>query len=822
MPVYLLTFSCAVLSSAFWPCLELSCLLGMRGAFVVPLLVTVCCWVGVRIGGCKQYSIVTLLTVFVCGIAWAWIWGYWHKTQQLPLALDKTDYYVSGIVKGIPQTNSLRTRFLFELETLSLVSANAINDQDATGLKLEDLKLESLKLGDLKPSALKLRRLLLSSYGREKLSPGQRWQFKVRLRTPRGFSNPQGFDYGAWLFHQGISASGYIRSDPFNKPLAFQNHYPIDQFRRTVLHQIEKLEFNALSKGLLAALTVGDKQGLDSDAWMQLRETSTIHLVIVSGLHIGMVAGLGIFLGNFLGRCLSAGGAPFARQQVGVVLGGTLALLYAVLAGFSLSTQRAVIMLLVFLLASLLKRKLGPAATFLWALAVVALFDPLAALSPGFYLSFGAVAAFLCWFTPRPRPNYLKGLVSAQMVIFLPMSGLLAFFQNSLFLLSPLVNFVAIPWVGLAVVPLALLGMLLLPVSENLADFVWGLAAWQLEGFGHAMDWLSDTTRAFSWGLPGQYSGWVGAAILVSAGIMFMPRGLGLRYLAMVLLLAVILLGQYPTENKAPFTLAVLDVGQGLSVVATTPEGAVIYDAGPKYSDAFNAGSGIIAPYLHSIGVSRVDTLLVSHSDADHSGGVLGLLSELSPERILAGQPSLLPVPGGEPCFFGQVWQSHNVDYAVLHPLPKRPNGGVEADSTIAMSQLSSSDNDKSCVLLIRYQGKTILLMGDVSAKVEQQLLNRGVLPRHLDILVAPHHGSKTSSSAKFVDYVSPKHVVYSSGFNHHFGHPHAVVKERYEKVGAQAWGTGNAGAVVFTWDEQNRLSVTTQRSLKQAYWQAY
>ncbi|OUS13015.1 DNA internalization-related competence protein ComEC/Rec2 [Gammaproteobacteria bacterium 53_120_T64] len=737
------------------------------------------------------------------------------QAQQLPLALDKTDYVLLGVVRDVPHQNSLRSRFVVEIEAIEA-------------------------LGDVSPLAVQpgdLQRVILSWYGGEPVRPGERWQFTVRLRSPRGFANPGGFDYAGWLFHRQVSATGYIRAKGVNKKLAQTGQYSIDQFRWAVLEKIATLQVNSASKALLAALTVGDKQGLDSETWMQMRLTGTVHLAVVSGLHIGMVAGLGMLLGNFLGRCLTALGAGVSRQQVAVVVGGGLALSYALLAGFGLSTQRALIMLSVFLLATLLKRKLRPELALLWALALIAASDPLAALSSGFWLSFGAVATFLLWFVPRPRASYLRDLCSAQCIIFLPLAGLLSYFQGEISLLSPLVNLLAIPWLGIAVVPLALLGMLFLPLSPALASTVWQVAAWQLEAFAAAMTYLSHYADFFMWSLPAGQGALLSLAMVLAGVLLLMPKGLGLRAMAVVLLLAVALSGQFFLDREGAekgvvpgeggFTLAVLDVGQGLSVVATHLGRAVVYDTGPKYSASFNAGSGIIAPYLRSQGVSKLDTLMLSHGDADHVGGTQGLLEHFSPGQILAGQPLELPIHGVEPCsnqqdFLAnreteQSWRRAGVVFEIVYPgpvtAPPKPSDGT------SKPEKPLSDNDSSCVLLIHYRGQTILLPGDISDEVEAKLLARAVLPAQIDVLVAPHHGSRTSSSPAFVEHLLPGHVVYAAGFNHHFGHPAKVVAERYRRHGAKAWVTGQAGAIIFTWDGDGQLRVRRWREQARRYW---
>jgi len=816
MRVYLLAFSVAVLSSAYWPCLSWAGFSWRCAPFFPQLAATLFllgAWCLYR-RRCPFFVRVSL--VFALGLVWAALWGDAMKTRQLALAQDKTDYVLVGVVSGVPQINTLRTRFVVEVESLK-----ALSDSGSVSNKVPDLQ-----------------RVMLSWYGGRPVRPGERWQLTVRLRTPRGFSNPGGFDYAGWLFHRQISATGYIRAKGVNKKLQQSGQYAIDQFRWAVLEKIDTLDFSAASKGLLAALTVGDKQGLDSETWMHMRLTGTVHLVVVSGLHIGMVAGLGLLLGNLLGRCLSALGAPVSRQQVAVLLGGGLALTYALLAGFSLSTQRALIMLCIFLLATLLKRKPRPELALLWALALIAVSDPLAALSSGFWLSFVAVATFLFWFVPRPRGSYLRDLCSAQLIIFLPLAGLLSFFQGEISLLSPLVNLLAIPWLGIAVVPLALLGMLLLPLSPAMAGEVWKVAAWQLEAFDSATTWLSSYADYFVWSLPVGQGALLSLAIMLAGALMLMPKGLGLRSMAMVLLLAVALSGQSflnrqdsgeqgTSSDESSLTLTVLDVGQGLSVVASNNGRAVVYDTGPKYSDSFNAGSGIIAPYLRSQGVSFVDGLMLSHGDADHVGGTLGLLEHFKPARILAGQPFELAMFGVDPCLAGQSflgyglakqgWKRAGVDFEILYPWQIESSHGSLSHLDKPLNKLS--DNDSSCVLLIRYRGKTILLPGDISVEVEAQLLARGVLPKQIDVLIAPHHGSRTSSSQAFVDHLSPSHVVYAAGFNHHFGHPAKAVFNRYQRAGTHAWVTGESGAIIFEWDRGGDLQVYTWRDQARRYW---
>ncbi len=826
MRSYLLAFSVAVLSSAYWPCLSLLEFSWFCAPFFPQLSVVILALGAACLYARRCLFIVRVCLVFVLGLAWAALWGENMKGRQLPLSQDKADVILTGVVSGVPQTGALRTRFVLEVESLDALT------------------------GSLQASEFaKIQKVLLSWYDAKALRTGERWQLSVRLRTPRGFANPGGFDYAGWLFQRQISATGYVRAQGVNENLGQSGQYVIDQFRWAVLKKIERLDFSAAGKGLLAALTIGDKQGLDSETWMHMRLTGTVHLAIVSGLHIGMVAGLGLLLGRVLGRCLVALGVAVSYQQVAVLVSGGLALSYALLAGFSLSTQRALIMLCVFLVATLLKRKPRPELAFLWALAIVAACDPLAALSSGFWLSFSAVAVFLLWFLPRPRGHYLRDLFVAQLIIFLPLAGLLSFFQGEVSLLSPWANLLAIPWLSIAVVPFALLGMLLLPLSPDRASDVWGIAAWQLNAFDRMAAWLSNYASYFVWALPAEKTLLLSVSLLFAGVLILTPKGLGLRAMAMVLLLAVALSGQsflkHPNINEqkglsgnSSLTLAVLDVGQGLSVVAINNGRAVVYDTGPKYSDKFNAGSGIVVPYLRSQGISVLDGLMLSHGDLDHVGGTLGLLEHFTPLYLLTGQSLALPISGVDYCsaeqdFLGngmvaQRWQQAGVTFEILYPWHlelEETTAGLAGPSdqhvnqSVDNSLYQRSDNDSSCVLLIRYRGRTILIPGDISVEVEAQLLARGTLPTAIDVLIAPHHGSRTSSSQVFVEYLSPANVVYAAGFNHHFGHPAKTVFERYQDVGARAWLTGESGAIIFKWDSNGVLESYSWRDKSRRYW---
>ena len=771
MPYLLFAFAAGSFSSALWPALPPPALHWLTLLAAIPALPVARHWPRCR-------PIVWLAAGLWCGVAWAALWGEARLEARLPAVLDKSDWLVSGEVVGLPDRD--RRRLRFELRVL-----------------------------DLKPLAPvgrvpSLRRLRLSWYGpAPEVRPGQHWRLRVRLRHPRGFANPGGFDYAAWLFSRGISATGYVRDHPQNVLRGEAGGWSIDAFRWRVAEHIAGLSLPAPVRGLLRALTVGDGSALSGTDWTRLRAAGVLHLAVISGLHIGLAAGFGMLLGSLAGRLLLVLGARVPARHCGALTAWLSGGFYALLAGFGLAAARAFAMLSVLLAVYLLRRRAARMAGFLWALAAIALLQPLAPLSPGFWLSFGAVAVLLAYFGSRPGGGWLSATVRAQWVVPLGTSVGLLWFQGQIPLLAPLVNLLAVPWVGMLAVPAGLVGVVLLPVAPTLADVAWHLAGAVLQVFHLVLAALETTTGAWRW----QPAAGVRAEVLVLLVVVGLcllgPPGLGLRRYALIALAAVALAGVPP---RPPLQVTVLDVGQGLAVVVETAHHVLVYDTGPALSERFDAGAAIIAPYLRRRGWSRLDALVVSHEDLDHAGGAVGLAREYPPRREWrGGKEGAYQDAGITPCRAGQHWRWDGVGFHILHPR------GDEV-----------RENDRSCVLLVETGQVRVLLPGDIEAGAEARLLAAGVAPEAVTLLVAPHHGSATSSSPQFVARVRPGHVVYAAGYHHHFGHPHAAVVARYRALGARAWHTAAEGALRFVWWDPMRpaaVEVFAARRARRHYW---
>ncbi|MGK2915159.1 MAG: DNA internalization-related competence protein ComEC/Rec2 [Porticoccaceae bacterium] len=789
----LLAFAVAAFSSAFWPALPPPLGLACLATIALPFFTV----------AAKGNRWAVAVLAVSAGVVCASVWGFAALVHRLPDDLDKTDYRVQGRVIGLPTADARRVRF--------------------------DLAVESIAPLEDNREAPPLKHLQLSWYGQMAIVPDQRWRLEVRLRRPRSLANPGGFDYAAWLLEQGVSATGYVRPSPRNQRLADATAASIDRLRFALREHIRQLPLSADARGFVAALTLGEQRDLSAAAWQRLKITGTLHLMVVSGQHIALAAGLGMILGMSLGRLLVMGGLPLPARFPGIVLAAVSAAFYAVISGSSISTERALVMLAVWLLALWFRRHVTAATGLLWALAAVSAIDPLAVLSAGFWLSFGAVAALLGYFSPRNRSPRngsprnrspqnesprLNGrgwwsFVPAQVVVFFALGGWLGLFQGQIPLLGPLANLIAVPWISLLVVPLCLLAVVLWPLDAGWAQVCWWLAGRQLEWFEQLLVRCAELSQQGLW-QPQTSQRLLIVTGLIAAGMLLLsPRGLGLRAPGLILLIA---LAVARDDTRPPLAVTVLDVGQGLAAVVEAGDRMLVYDTGAAFSERFDAGSGIVAPFLRYRGWGALDALLVSHNDADHNGGVPGLLSQYQPRRWLVGEQQALADPlrqrlaapmAVENCVAGDHWRWGEVDFLILHP----------------PADFRGTDNNHSCVLLLSFRGARVLLTGDIETEVEAALLGTDALPHAVSLVVAPHHGSKTSSSRAFVEAVAPAHVVYSAGYRHHFGHPHAAVTARYRDVGAQPWNTAEHGALRFVWDERGELEIDAERDRVEHYW---
>lgn len=740
--------------------------------WLVPLLLPLllCAWPRLR-------PWVSLPACLCAGFAWGLLSGHLLMQTALPVERSGEDFLVQGRVVGLPDTDARRTRFTLELESV----------QPLNGAPLERAP----------------ERALVSWYRGEVPNSGERWQMRVRLNTPRGFVNPGGFDYQGWLLRQGVHASGYVRAGEDNRMLTPAGG-GVGVWRQKLRSWLLTRSAPA-HQDLLLALLIGDRSEIKADRWQYLQATGTNHLVAISGLHVGFVALLGFYLGTGIGRL---GNLLWHRLPAAVpahLFASSFAFIYSALAGFSLPTQRALIMVLVAQWAWLRRRSFKPAQCLLIALVAVVFLDPLASLDMGFWLSFGAVAVLMLAFSGRhgsraPWPG--QSLLQAQWAVFIGLLVPLAVLLNSNALLAPVANLLAIPLVTFAVVPWLLAAAILRDLWPWLSDLNLRIAELGIQGLTHWLRWLVELGGQ---GVTPVVSLTPASLVLAVLAVVMLlcPKGLPGRWLGYPALVLAVLI---PPAPAPPLTVTTLDVGQALALVVRTPNHALVFDTGLAYSERMEAGGAIIAPYLRRYGKAHIDKVVVSHEHRDHSGGLAGLLTHMRAGRLLIGHP-LKGIPGaneGEICHEVPPWRWDQVDFRFL--------------AFASVPHLSS--NNQSCVLLIEYAGEQVLLTGDIEQEAEWRLVGQGLLPESIRLLQVPHHGSRSSSTKEFVAQLTPDYAVVSASYRGRHGHPHAEVVQRYQDWGAQLLNTAEFGALIFEWHAPDQPPVVKRaREHWRRYW---
>jgi competence protein ComEC len=734
---------------------------------------------------------------FVGGVVWVSLRAGLILDDALAHELEGRDILVEGFVADIPQAAEYGSRFEFRVTRA---------DHDGRAVRLP-------------------RRLLLSS-SREHFVPraGEAWRLEVRLARPHGFRNPGGFDYEGHLFRQRLRARGYVRAGA--PPVRLEDGpgwLVVDRVRQQLGERIRgALPDNAYA-GIVVALANGDARGIDEDQWRVLRATGTVHLVAISGLHISLVGGIVFFLARFL---WALPGTTVLRAPAPVVGAGAAlvaATAYAALAGFVVPAQRALIMLAVALGGVMWRRRFPPSQLLAAALLLVLLHDPLAVMAAGFWLSFAAVAVIILAVHGEPaRRSWLCKWGYVQWAIALGMLPLLLALFQQVSLVAPLANMLAVPVFDMAAVPLTLAGIVasaLLP--DAAASALFRLAAGLLETLWPVLAYLGDLR--FSQWTQHEPPPWAIFCALVGVALLLAPRAWPARWVGAVWLLPLFLVRPPPpAEGEVWFTL--LDVGQGLSAVVRTRAHVLVYDAGPRLSPAFDTGQAVVVPYLRARGVGRIDTLVISHGDNDHKGGAESVLQALPVDRVLSSVPDL-PF-AVQPCVAGATWRWDGVEFTMLNPpparsrrLPSSGNGGEPPPAArTGRTRRGAQHNDASCVLAVRGPHGAVLLPGDIEARAERQLLENFDAKLAADILVAPHHGSRTSSTEAFLEAVRPAHVLYPVGYRNRYRHPHPDVVERYARRDAQRHDSPTGGALEFRLGADG-IGVSAFRRDHRRYW---
>lgn len=718
-----------------------------------------------------------LIIWLLMGFLWAWFNAFWVLGEHLTARLEGKDIQVEGHIASLPINKGRLWQFAFDLQQARYQG-------------------ERVNLP---------KHIRLNWYGEPPaLKVGDKWRLTVRLKQPHGFMNPGGFDYEKWLFARRIRATGYVRTREGYQLLDSRlSDYPVQRLRQYLYGRLQAWLPDHPLSGVITALSIGYREGISQQQWQVFRNTGTNHLVAISGLHIGLVAGMVFFLVNWVWA--RAGRLPLylAAPRAAALMAFAAALIYATLAGWSLPTQRAMIMVAVVMSAVFMRRHVLPSHGLALALLLVLLHDPMAVLSPGFWLSFGAVAViFLGMQGRRQGRHWWRKWLRIQWIVALGLLPLLIVFFQQASLVSPLANLVAVPLVSLLVVPLLLTGILLAAISSSAAQGLIGLSAWLLQYLLEFLSWLGQPA----------YATWAGALphpgllviVLAGTGIFLFSPIRSNRWLGLVCLLPLAFPHAHRLQaGEAVFTL--LDVGQGLAAVVQTRRHGLVFDTGPRFSHKFDTGKAVVIPFLRQQGIRQVDTLIVSHGDNDHIGGVDSLLQQVPVGTILTSAPRLLSAGRGHACQQGQHWQWDGVTFQVLHP----SKGG-----------LGQKENNQSCVLMVKSPHGSILLPGDIEKEAEAHLV--GEYANHLksDILVAAHHGSKTSSSSAFIAAVDPRYVLFPVGYRNRYRFPYYKVVKRFRQSGAAVYDTAKAGAIQIRLTGKNPLLIPQlSRQHLQRYW---
>ncbi len=727
--------------------------------------------------------------------------------QAIFTELEGRDIRITGVVAGMPQRDESGLRFRIDVESAQL---------------LEDGKLRPVLL----PPRIQLAwyrslpRLsedaavvpfaeLQATQG--DIRAGERWQMVARLKAPHGNMNPHGFDYELWLWEQGIGATGYVRATPREAargdgPVKLGDtwQHPIEAARQSVRDAILARVSSPQLAGVIAALAVGDQAAIDRADWDVYRATGVAHLMSISGLHITMFAwGAALMIGSIWRRSMRLTNA-LPAQHAALVGGVLLAAAYALFAGWGLPAQRTVWMLGVAAFLKLIGLRWPWPLVWLWVLAVIVAIDPWALLSAGFWLSFVAVgilfasdAGSVREESAKSSPSMwerLKNMFREQWVITLALAPLSLILFNQVSIVGLLANALAIPWVTLIVTPLAMAGVIAPPLWDAAALAVQAMSAvlTEIAKFPYATFSIASS------------AGLLPASALIGSILLALRLPAAIRFAGAVMILP-FLFYNAPRPAIGEFSLLAADIGQGNALLVQTASHSLLYDAGPRFSRESDAGQRTLVPLLRALG-EKLDLLIVSHRDADHIGGAAAVLKMQSEAKLLSSIESeneLQKVRRAERCIAGQKWQWDGVDFEILHP-------------QAADYDIQQKPNAISCVLRISNGRQTALLTGDLEAAQELRLIRDGVVLK-ADVLLVPHHGSKTSSTPEFLDAVRPRIAIVQSGYRNRFQHPVPEVTARYIERGVRSIESPKCGAA--HWQSVSPQTVSCQRESQQRYW---
>jgi competence protein ComEC len=740
------------------------------------------------------------------GFVWAGLFAQVYLMRELPKELEGQDFTIVGTIDSMPSYFERGVRFNFAVEKV-LSTAAAKSDIPA---KLALSWYSSFNADEVQPVA--------------EVHAGERWQFTVRLRRPHGNANPHGFDYELWLLEQNIRATGYIRPNQSttlkNQRLddfVFSFNNVVERSRGWLRTRVQDALRERPYAGVIVALVVGDQRAVSQADWDVFMRTGVGHLISISGLHITMIAALfaGLVLALWRRSFFTSARLPLLlpAQKAAALAGVLSAAIYVLLAGSGVPAQRTLMMITVVAIALWCGRLTSVSHVLCLALATVVVLDPWAVLGPGFWLSFSAVAVILYVSVGRAgaagrlqQAGWRGALKSATLTQYAVTLGLvpltiLLFGQTSL--VSPLANAIAIPLISFLVTPLALVGSVL---PAPLSAWCLGLAHFLVAELAQVLSWLSAFPLAV-WMAPIP-EWWMFVFALVGTLWMLAPRGWPARYLGLFAWLPLIL--NTPTHPRAgEMWLTAFDVGQGMALLIETEHHRLLYDTGPAYASESDGGNRVILPYLRARGINKLEGMMISHSDMDHAGGAMSILNETRVGWISSSLPDNHPIVQSgtlhRRCAAGQAWHWDGVDFEILHPTA----GSYDSEKW--------KPNARSCTLKVTQNKHSILLPGDIESVQEAELVEGQAERLAADVLLAPHHGSGTSSTLPFLRAVDPQIALFQVGYRNRYRHPKKEIFERYGELGITRLRNDEVGAISMRFG--SAMEVSEYRSAHARYW---
>jgi competence protein ComEC len=712
---------------------------------------------------------------FLLGFFWACYSFQLMIDSPFPSEYERVDFVAVGSVDALPIHRNGNYEFRFTIESI---------------------ELESIELS--KQMSLLGKRLQLSCYRCPlEIHPGETWRLTLRVKRPRGYASWGSFDYEKYLFRHQIIAKGYIRLKGVNERISLGGS-SIHRWRESLLEDLKHEIGDGIGSAIISALTIGVKTGFSKEQKAVFQITGVSHLMAISGLHVGLVFTVVMLLFKYLLWPFAKVFEYCPRQQLVLFPALVAAGIYAALAGFSVSTQRAMVMLIVYVLCKLLARDISLIKVLIIAIVILLLIDPFSILDIGFWLSCSAVAIIALASLNKSRSKERQmSLLRLQPLLWLGMLPLSVVFFGQVSVISPFVNLLAVPLFCILLIPATLASVLI---------FIFGfdsLGGWCLHSLSQAyqqifqyLEMLAKLEFAKVYATPLNWWQWALFLILLSSLMRPLKTFLFLGAIFVVSVFSKPV--KYLKDDELYLTL--LDVGQGLSMVVETANTISVYDTGPKYGSGFTAAEAVLLPFLRQRGVDHIDTLVISHADNDHIGGLQAIRDAYNIKRVISSRPD--KVSGAAECVYGQSWQYDQTVFTVLSPQADTPKGS----------------NNRSCVIMLQHQGLKILLSGDIEKQVERFLLKQPKIDLNADILLVPHQGSKTSSTDVFLDTVSPSLAMLAAGYKNHYGHPHKNVVKRYQARDIELLSTIDAGSILLKINSQGWQKVL-YREQNRRFW---